>query len=125
VQTCALPIYGSVDATPLFVMLAGRYYRRTGDAEFARRIWPNVERALDWIAARLDADGFLRYARSGDKGLLHQAWKDSDDSVFHADGSDAPPPLALCEVQGYAYAACRQGARLAEDRKSTRLNSSH
>lgn len=106
--------YGSVDATPLFVMLAGRYYRRTGDAEFARRIWPNVERALDWIAARLDADGFLRYARSGDKGLLHQAWKDSDDSVFHADGSDAPPPLALCEVQGYAYAACRQGARLAE-----------
>src|SRR5690606_11593558 len=81
---------------------------------FARRIWPNVERALDWIAARLDAGGFLRYARSVDKGLLHQAWKDSDDSVFHADGSDAPPPLALCEVRGYAYAACRQGARLAE-----------
>src|SRR5690606_29859025 len=106
--------YGSVDATPLFVMLAGRYFTRTGDAEFARRIWPNVERALGWIAGRLDKDGFLRYARSGEKGLLHQAWKDSDDSVFHANGSDAPPPLALCEVQGYAYAACREGARLAE-----------
>ncbi len=106
--------YGSVDATPLFVMLAGRYFRRSGDRAFIRRIWPHVVRALAWIAQRLDDDGFLRYDRRGEQGLLHQGWKDSEDAVFHADGRDAALPVAVCEVQGYVFEACRLGAELAE-----------
>ncbi|WP_157174498.1 amylo-alpha-1,6-glucosidase [Thiocystis violascens] len=105
--------YGTVDATPLFVMLAGRYYQRTGDIEFIRGIWSNLERALGWIEARSDSRGFLTYARNGSRGLLHQGWKDSDDAVFHRDGRPAQPPIALCEVQGYVYDAFLQGAELA------------
>src|SRR5439155_1591756 len=79
--------YGSVDATPLFVMLAGAYFRRTGNVEVIERIWPNVERALDWIVRYGDADGdgFVEYARRSEHGLVQQGWKDSHDSVFHAD----------------------------------------
>ena len=106
--------YGSVDATPLFVMLAGHYYRRSGERAFIAAIWPNLVRAMDWITAQIDRHGFLVYARHGDKGLLHQGWKDSDDAVFHADGRTPAPPIALCEVQGYAYAATLLGAELAE-----------
>ncbi len=99
--------YGSVDSTPLFVMLAGAYYERTGDLECIRTIWPNIERALEWIdrCGDLDADGFIEYARRSPNGLVHQGWKDSNDSVFHRDGSLAKAPIALCEVQGYVYAA--------------------
>jgi glycogen debranching enzyme len=118
--------YGSVDATPLFVMLAGAYYRRTGDRELLERLWPNVERALAWMdtAGDVDGDGFLEYYRRSPDGLVHQGWKDSHDSVFHADGTPAEGPIALCEVQGYAYASRRAGARLAralgrEDRAET------
>jgi glycogen debranching enzyme len=108
--------YGSVDATPLFVMLAGAYHARTGDLALAARLWPHVERALDWIDRHgdLDGDGFVEYARRSRTGLSNQGWKDSHDSVFHADGAMAEPPIALCEVQGYVYAARRQAARLAE-----------
>ena len=106
--------YGSVDATPLFVMLAGHYYRRSADREFIIGIWPNLARALGWITTQLDRHGFLVYARHGDKGLVNQGWKDSDDAVFHADGRAPTPPIALCEVQGYAFEACRLGAELAE-----------
>ncbi|HEV3023076.1 MAG TPA: amylo-alpha-1,6-glucosidase, partial [Pirellulales bacterium] len=107
--------YGSVDATPLFVMLAGAYYERTGDREFIESIWPNVEAALSWIEryGDRDADGFVEYDRQSADGLLHQGWKDSDDAVFHADGSLARGPIAPCEVQGYVYAAWRSGAALA------------
>jgi glycogen debranching enzyme len=107
--------YGSVDATPLFVMLAGAYYRRTGDLELIRIIWPNVERALGWIDhyGDLDGDGFVEYAGRAEKGLVHQGWKDSSDSVFHADGRLAEPPIALCEVQAYVYAAKKAAAELA------------
>ena len=107
--------YGSVDATPLFVVLAGAYYARTGDRALIERIWPNIEAALAWIDTYgdRDGDGFVEYDRQADGGLLHQAWKDSDDAVFHADGSVAHGPLALCEVQAFAYAARRAGARLA------------
>jgi glycogen debranching enzyme len=107
--------YGSVDATPLFVMLAGAYYERTADAEFARSLWPNIEAALDWIdrCGDADRDGFIEYSRRSPKGLIVQGWKDSVDSVFHADGSLAEGPIALCEVQGYVYAAWLAGAQLA------------
>ena len=107
--------YGSVDATPLFVVLAGAYYERTGDRELIRAIWPNIQRALSWIDTYgdLDGDGFVEYTHRSSTGLLNQGWKDSSDSVFHADGSLAEGPIALCEVQGYVYEAKRTGAALA------------
>ena len=107
--------YGSVDSTPLFVMLAAAYYQRTGDLEFVRSIWSNVKRALDWMDryGDVDADGFLEYARRSGKGLVQQGWKDSHDSVFYEDGKLAEGPIALCEVQGYAYAAKKGAAELA------------
>ena len=106
--------YGSVDATPLFVMLAGAYYERTGDLDFARKIWPNVERALKWIDryGDLDGDGLVEYSRRSPHGLVHQGWKDSVDSVFHENGDAAEGPIALCEVQGYVYAAKMGAAEL-------------
>jgi glycogen debranching enzyme len=107
--------YGSVDSTPLFVMLAGAYFQRTGDQSLVKEIWPNVQRALQWIDTYgdLDGSGFVEYQQRASKGLVQQGWKDSQDSVFHADGRLAEPPIALCEVQGYAYAAKRAGALLA------------
>jgi glycogen debranching enzyme len=109
--------YGSVDATPLFVLLAGAYYERTGDRAFVESLWPNVEAALQWIDrdGDRDGDGFIEYERRSADGLLHQGWKDSDDAIFHADGSPAPGPIALCEVQGYVYAARRAAAALAAE----------
>lgn len=107
--------YGSVDATPLFVVLAGAYYERTGDEAFIRSLWPHIVRALDWIDryGDRDGDGFIEYARRSQTGLANQGWKDSEDSVFHADGSLAHGPIALCEVQAYVYAAKRAAADLA------------
>jgi glycogen debranching enzyme len=107
--------YGSIDATPLFIMLAGAYYERTGDQAFITQIWPNIELALQWIdrAGDLDGDGFVEYSRRSKDGLIHQGWKDSQDAVFHADGSSAEGPIALCEVQGYVFAAKRRAAQLA------------
>ncbi|HLV00127.1 MAG TPA: amylo-alpha-1,6-glucosidase [Acidobacteriota bacterium] len=109
--------YGSVDSTPLFIVLAGAYFRRTGDRAFIETIWPNVERALDWIDHYGDSngDGFVDYARKSSRGLVHQGWKDSHDSVFHDDGSPPKPPIALCEVQGYVYAAKMAAAELADE----------
>ena len=107
--------YGSVDATPLFVLLAGRYYHRTGDEETIRRLWPHLEAALAWIDrdGDVDGDGFVEYARATERGLQNQGWKDSHDAVFHADGTLAEGPVALCEVQGYVYAAKLHAAELA------------
>jgi glycogen debranching enzyme len=107
--------YGSVDATPLFVLLAGAYYERTGDRDFIKTLWPNIEAALGWIDRHgdSDGDGFVEYQRQSSDGLLHQGWKDSDHAVFHADGSLAEGPIALCEVQGYVYAARRAAATIA------------
>jgi glycogen debranching enzyme len=108
--------YGSVDATPLFVMLAGAYYERTADLPFIRAIWPNVELALKWVDTYgdQDGDGFVEYFRHSSRGLVHQGWKDSHDAIFHADGSLATGPIALCEVQGYVYAAKCRAAELAD-----------
>jgi glycogen debranching enzyme len=107
--------YGSIDSTPLFIMLAAAYYARTGDREFIRSIWPNIEAAIAWMTdyGDLDGDGFLEYDRRADKGLRNQGWKDSNDSIFHADGHLAEPPIALVEVQAYAYGAWHGAAALA------------
>jgi glycogen debranching enzyme len=107
--------YGSTDSTPLFLMLAGAYYRRTGDAETIEALWPHCERALDWIDryGDTDGDGFIEYARQTERGLSNQGWKDSHDSVFHHNGALAEAPIALCEVQGYAYDAKLSAAQLA------------
>jgi glycogen debranching enzyme len=107
--------YGSVDATPLFVVLAGSYARRTGDWALIGKLWPAIERALAWIdgPGDLDGDGFVEYAREAECGLTNQGWKDSHDSVFHADGRLATGPIALVEVQGYVYAAKRLAAACA------------
>jgi glycogen debranching enzyme len=107
--------YGSVDATPLFVVLAGAYQERTGDLAFTESIWPHVERALSWIDdyGDQDGDGFVEHSPRAPSGLTSQGWKDSADSVFHRGGELAAGPIALCEVQGYVYAARREAARLA------------
>jgi glycogen debranching enzyme len=107
--------YGTIDATPLFVMLAGAYFANTHDLDFVRSIWPNIDLALDWMDryGDRDGDGFIEYARLSAKGLIQQGWKDSWDSVSHEDGTLAAPPIALCEVQGYAYAAKCAGATIA------------
>ncbi|HYC02318.1 MAG TPA: amylo-alpha-1,6-glucosidase [Azospirillaceae bacterium] len=107
--------YGSVDSTPLFVWLAGAYLDRTGDVATIRHLWPNIEAALAWIDiyGDRDGDGFVEYGRKTEKGLANQGWKDSHDSIFHADGSSAPGPIALCEVQAYVYGAWRAAAAIA------------
>ncbi|HEV8613294.1 MAG TPA: amylo-alpha-1,6-glucosidase, partial [Gemmatimonadales bacterium] len=107
--------YGSHDSTPLFVMLAAAYYERSGDRGFVEGIWPNLLRALEWIEryGDRDGDGLVDYQRQGDSGLVHQGWKDSLDSVFHQDGRLAEGPIAMCELQGYVYAAWLGAARLA------------
>ena len=113
---CEVPFrryYGSVDATPLFVMLAGAYLDRTGDLATIQAIWPQIGRALDWMDRRADANGFISYRRSTEEGLVNQGWKDSYDSVSHADGTLARGAIALCEVQGYVYAARVAGADIA------------
>jgi glycogen debranching enzyme len=107
--------YGSVDSTPLFVLLAGLYAERTGDTATIVELWPAVEAALAWIDGPGDADrdGFVEYYRATDQGLVNQGWKDSHDAIFHADGRLAEGAIALVEVQGYVYAAKRMAARCA------------
>ncbi len=108
--------YGSVDSTPLFVMLAAQYFARTGDLDTIRALWPNIVAALGWMDdyGDVDGDGFIEYARMTDQGLSNQGWKDSSDSIFHDDGRLAQGPLALCEVQAYAFAAKHGAATLAD-----------
>jgi len=107
--------YGSVDSTPLFVMLAGAYLERTRDLATIRRLWPNVEAAIAWLEKHgdRDGDGFIEYGRRSKEGLANQGWKDSRDSVFHADGALAKGPIALVEVQAYAFGAWRAAAAIA------------
>jgi glycogen debranching enzyme len=114
--------YGGVDTTPLFVMLAGAYEARTGDCVVVDEIWNALVAATGWIERRLDASptGFLDYARGEKTGLTNQAWKDSHDSIFHADGRFPRGPVAVVEVQGYAYAALEAMATLATARADPR-----
>ena len=107
--------YGSVDATPLFVLLAGLYVERTGDDETLVQLWPAIEAALGWIdgAGDPDRDGFVEYQRATERGLANQGWKDSYDAIFHADGRLAEGYIALAEVQGYVFAGKQLAARCA------------
>jgi glycogen debranching enzyme len=111
--------YGAVDTTPLYVMLAGAYAERTGDMEFIAQLWPALEAAMGWIENERanDSDGFVCYRANRDNGLVNQAWKDSNDSIFHADGTLAHGAIAVVEVQGYAFAAYRAMAALADRRR--------
>ena len=106
--------YGTVDATPLFVVLAGRYFVRTGDRATIEALWPHIDAALSWIDGDgdPDGDGFVEYVASPGKGLFNQGWKDSADAISHADGSLARGAIALCEVQAYVYAAKREAAMI-------------
>lgn len=107
--------YGTVDATPLFVALAGAYWQRTGDTDFIRSLWPHLLAALNWIDTYgdPDGDGFVEYVRRSSRGLVQQGWKDSHDAIFHADGRLAEGPIALCEVQAYVFEARLAAAELA------------
>jgi glycogen debranching enzyme len=111
------PNYFGVDTTPLFVMLAGAYYARTADLNFMTELWPSITSALRWIDVYgdTDGDGFIeaRPRNAGHGEPAHHSWKSSPDAVFHADGRLATGALALCEVQGYVYAARLGAARIA------------
>jgi glycogen debranching enzyme len=119
--------YGSVDATPLFVLLAGAYLKRTGDIETIERLWPNIQAALGWIETDgdRDGDGFVEYFRKTPEGLANQGWKDSYDSVFHDDGTLAAGPIALVEVQAYVYGAWRAAEQIATARGDQTLAASY
>lgn len=108
--------YGTIDATPLFVSLAGAYLERTNDLQTIQNIWPNIEKALYWIDhyGDIDGDGFIEYKTKSTKGLTNQGWKDSQDAIFYEDGKLAADPIALCEVQGYVYEAKVRAAEIAE-----------
>ncbi len=104
------PYYGTVDATPLFLVLAARHAAWTGSLDLFNELRPNIDRALDWIDRYGDAngDGFVEYSSGSSKGLSNQGWKDSGDSIMNRDGSLATPPISLVEVQGYVYMARRE-----------------
>ncbi|MDP3853405.1 amylo-alpha-1,6-glucosidase [Phenylobacterium sp.] len=107
--------YGGVDTTPLFIALAGAYAERTGDFELIEALWPALKAATAWMEHYGDtnADGLIDYKRGQDSGLSNQGWKDSEDSVFHKDGRFPNGPVALVEVQGYAFCAYRAMAAFA------------
>jgi len=110
-----IPYYGSVDATPLFLIALERYIRWTNDHALLRRLWPHAQAAAQWLLTYGDPDhdGFIEYQRGAETGLVNQGWKDSWDAISHHDGSYAQGAIALCEAQGYAYAAYRAMAYLA------------
>ncbi|MCY9665068.1 amylo-alpha-1,6-glucosidase [Paenibacillus alginolyticus] len=101
------PYYGTIDATPLFLLLAAEYVQWTGDTALIEQLMPNIEQALHWIDNYGDADGdrFVEYYQKSSKGIANQGWKDSGDSVVHSNGNYAKAPIALAEVQGYVYHA--------------------
>jgi glycogen debranching enzyme len=109
-----VPYYGTVDATPLWLVLLHETWRWTGDAALVHDLLPNAERALAWIDRYGDADGdgFVEYCSTSDKGLINQGWKDSSDGVSFPDGRQPDPPIALVEVQGYVYDAKNRMAEL-------------
>ena len=119
------PYYGTVDATPLWLMLFDEYERWTGDHELIDRLWPNAIAALGWMDkyGDIDGDGLIEYRRHSRRGLVNQGWKDSGDAIRNSDGTLADGPIALVEVQAYAYAARRGIARLARLRGDEALAS--
>jgi glycogen debranching enzyme len=115
-EVSMIPYYGTVDATPWFVMLLAEYVRWTGDLDLVKELRGNLERALQWMDAneadRVNLPGYLSYGTRSEKGLLNQGWKDSDNGIVNEDGSLCAPPIALVEVQGYLYHARRAAAAL-------------
>jgi glycogen debranching enzyme len=109
-----IPYYGTVDATPLYVILLAEYLRWTGDLDLARALWPAAERALAWMEAAGSDRGYLAYRRRSPIGLDNQGWKDSRDAVMHASGELATPPIAVVEAQGYQFAALQGAAEVAD-----------
>jgi glycogen debranching enzyme len=112
------PYYGSVDATPLWLILLGATFDWTGDRALLDRLWPNALAALEWIDrfGDRDGDGFVEYERRSDRGLVNQGWKDSSDAIRDRSGRQAVAPIALAEVQGYVFDAKRRLAVLARVR---------
>lgn len=110
------PYYGTVDATPLWLWLLAEYVEHTGDLTLARKLWSNVRAALDYLDEEVDAYrlAFLTYGGRGDTALANQGWKDSGNCIVNKDGSLATAPIAVCEVQGYLYAAWCKIGRLAK-----------
>jgi glycogen debranching enzyme len=108
--------YGTIDATPLYIMLAGMYYERSGNLEFIKSIWSHIKAALYWIDhyGDIDGDGFVEYKHKAENGLTNQGWKDSHDSIMYEDGVLCEPPIALAEVQGYVYGAKKLASMLAK-----------
>ncbi|MEX1172994.1 MAG: glycogen debranching N-terminal domain-containing protein [Chloroflexota bacterium] len=123
------PYYGSVDSTPLWLILLGATFDWTGDRALVDRLWPNALAALDWIDRHgdMDGDGFVEYQRHSERGLLNQGWKDSSDAIRDRSGREVVGPIALVEVQGYVYDAKRRMAGLArirgDEALATRLES--
>jgi glycogen debranching enzyme len=101
------PYYGSIDATPLFLILLSETWNWTADEDIVEELLPAAYRALNWIEryGDLDGDGFVEYLRRSKRGLANQGWKDSWDANIHRDGTIARPPIALAEVQGYVFDA--------------------
>jgi glycogen debranching enzyme len=116
-QTWFSRYYGTIDATPLYLILLSEVWRWTDDAPLVRGLKEPAMRALEWIDryGDRDGDGFIEYARRTPRGLRNQSWKDSENSQLFADGTPAEPPLAPCEVQGYVYDAKRRVAELARE----------
>ena len=105
------PYFGSVDSTPLFVIVAEKYFEKTNDKEFLLQIWDTIVKAIDWLSlyGDLDQDNFIEYERKNPYGLFHQGWRDSLENHLKI-----TPPVAIVEAQGYAYAAYNAGVKLAE-----------
>ncbi|MCT7955351.1 amylo-alpha-1,6-glucosidase [Laspinema palackyanum] len=111
------PYYGTVDATPLWLMLYAEYYAWTHDRDTLDRLWSNALAAMEWIDREMEATGYLTYACKSNRGLANQGWKDSSDCIVDREGKLANPPIALCEVQGYVYAAKQRVSELARLKK--------
>ncbi|WP_250125723.1 amylo-alpha-1,6-glucosidase [Chroococcidiopsis sp. CCMEE 29] len=111
------PYYGTIDATPLWLMLYAEYYAWTHDQETLEVLWPNALAAMDWIDRNCQKTGYLAYLRKSQRGLLNQGWKDSGDCIVNRKGQLATGPIALCEVQAYVYAAKVRLAEIARMKK--------
>ncbi|MBE9212480.1 amylo-alpha-1,6-glucosidase [Plectonema cf. radiosum LEGE 06105] len=111
------PYYGTVDATPLWLMLYAEYFAWTHDSETLEQLWSNALAAMDWIDRNLKETGFLSYYRKSKRGLVNQGWKDSGDCIVDRKGELANGPITLCEVQGYVYSAKMRLAEIARMKK--------
>lgn len=115
------PYYGTVDATPLWLMLVTRYVAATGDMDLVRKLWPNIQAALDFLDREVGRTGYLTYGGRAGAALANQGWKDSGDSIMYSDGKLARAPIALCEPQGYLYEAWARLVGIASELGETRL----